>query len=103
MFPSETFKFFDERVALLLVDFQYGTRMVTMRRSSNQFTGMIVSGSLGFSNSWILNKIEWITSMLEPLLNRLQVLSPICCRAPQRLLRFHLTGVADFQCAGSLM
>ena len=58
--------------------------MVTVRRSSNQFTGIIVSGSLGFSKFMdsFLNKIERITSVLEPLLNRLQVskydISPAC-------------------------
>ena len=81
MFPSETFKFFDERVALLYVG-------LTIWNTNGDCAAVIepvygddrirLLGIFKFMDSF-LSKIEWLTRMLEPLLNRLQVLFPICC------------------------
>ena len=81
MSSSETFEFFDERVALLFVGF-------TVWNTNGDCAAVIepvyrdncirLPGIFKFMDSF-LNKIERITSVLEPLLNRLQVLFPICC------------------------
>ena len=64
MSPSETFKFFDERVVLLFVGF-------TVWNTNGDCAAVIrLLGIFKFMDSF-LNKIEWITSVLEPLLNRL--------------------------------
>ena len=68
---SETFKFFDECVALLFVGF-------TVWNTNGDYSAVIepiyrdnctwLLGIFKFVDSF-LNKIEWITSVLEPFLN----------------------------------
>ena len=73
MSPSETFEFFYERVALLFVGFTvWNTNgdCVAVIEPAYRDNCIWLLGIFKFMVSF-LKKIEWITSVLEPLLNRL--------------------------------
>ena len=97
---------------LLSISFvlQKGRRIPTLGLSSNQWTGIIVSSLLGFSKSWITSFTNFVgypalmNDCLMALTSAFQLVAILFarCKALRIVLRFHLSGMADFQCACSL-
>ena len=97
---------------LLSISFalQKGRWIPTLGLSSNQWTGIIVSSLLGFSKSWITSFTNFVgypalmNDCLMALTSVFQLVAILFarCKAPRIVLRFHLSGMADFQCTCSL-
>ena len=85
---------------------QKGRRIPTLGLSSNQCTGLIVSSLFEFSKSWITSFINFAgypaltNDCLMALTSafQLEAIRFARCKAPRIVLRFHLSGMADFQC-----
>ncbi len=90
---------------------QNGRRIPILVLSSNQWTGIIVSSPFGFSKSWITSFTnlaarisrfdEWLFDDSVTSSFQFVAIYFARCKAPRMVLRFHLSGMANFQCTCS--